>query len=89
MDETCFAFLIPQCYLKTNKQANKYTHAFIYIYPEYSNQFLPKRRLVLAIQMIKTAILVEVTIEANEESLVIVLQHGDNDVTCKQSIIKK
>ena len=63
MDETCLAFLIPQRYLKTNKQANKYTHAFIYIYPEYSNHFQPKQRLVLAIQMIKTAILVEVTID--------------------------
>ena len=30
--------------------------------------------------------LVELTIEANEESFVIVLQHGGNDVTCKQSI---
>ena len=29
------------------------------------------------------AMLVELTIEANEESFVIVLQHGDNDVTCK------
>ena len=28
----------------------------------------------------------ELTIEANEESFVIVLQHGGNDVTCKRSI---
>ena len=32
------------------------------------------------------AMLVELTIEADEESFVIVLQHGDNDVTCKRSI---
>ena len=32
------------------------------------------------------AMLVELTIEANEESFVIVLQHGGNDVTCKRSI---
>ena len=32
------------------------------------------------------AMLVEVTIEANEESFVIVHQHGGNDVTCKPSI---
>ena len=29
----------------------------------------------------------ELTIEANEESFVIVLQHGGNDVTCKRSIM--
>ena len=29
--------------------------------------------------------LVELTVEANEESFVIVLQLGGNDVTCKQS----
>ena len=28
----------------------------------------------------------ELIIEANEQSFVIVLQHGSNDVTCKQSI---
>ena len=28
----------------------------------------------------------ELTIEANEKSFVIVLQHGGNDVTCKRSI---
>ena len=28
----------------------------------------------------------ELTTEANEESFVIVLQHGGNDVTCKRSI---
>ena len=28
----------------------------------------------------------ELTIEANEESFVTVLQHGGNDVTCKRSI---
>ena len=33
------------------------------------------------------AMLVELTIEANEESFVIILQHGGNDVTCKQFII--
>ena len=32
--------------------------------------------------------LVELTIEAYEESFVIVLQHGGNDVTRKQSIDK-
>ena len=32
------------------------------------------------------AMLVQLTIEANEESFVIVLQHGGNDVTCKISI---
>ena len=32
------------------------------------------------------AMLDERTIEANEESFVIVLQHGGNDVTCKRSI---
>ena len=32
------------------------------------------------------AMLVELTIEANEESFVIVLQHGGNDVTCKRCI---
>ena len=32
------------------------------------------------------AMLVELTIEANEESFVIVLQHGGNDVTWKRSI---
>ena len=32
------------------------------------------------------AMLEELTIEANEESFVIVLQHGGNDVTCKWSI---
>ena len=31
------------------------------------------------------AMLDELTIEANEESFVIVLQHGGNDVTCKRS----
>ena len=30
--------------------------------------------------------LVALTIEANEESFVVVLQHGGNDVACKQSI---
>ena len=30
--------------------------------------------------------LVELTIEANEESFVIVHQHGGNDVTCKSRI---
>ena len=34
------------------------------------------------------AMLVELTIEANKESFVIVLQHGGNDVTCKWSIRK-
>ena len=29
------------------------------------------------------AMLDELTLEANEESFVIVLQHGGNDVTCK------
>ena len=33
------------------------------------------------------AMLVELTIEANEESFVIVHQHGGNDVTCKSRII--
>ena len=33
------------------------------------------------------AMLDELRIEANEESLVIILQHGGNDVTCKQSIV--
>ena len=33
------------------------------------------------------AMLVELTIEANEKSFVIVLQHGSNDITCKQSIL--
>ena len=32
------------------------------------------------------AMLVELTIEANEESFVIVLQHGGNDVTRKRSV---
>ena len=32
------------------------------------------------------AMLDELTIEANEESFVIVLQHGGNDVTCKRSM---
>ena len=32
------------------------------------------------------AMLDELTIEANEESFVIVLQYGGNDVTCKWSI---
>ena len=32
------------------------------------------------------AMLVELTIEANEESFVIVHQHGGNDVTCKSRI---
>ena len=32
------------------------------------------------------AILVELTIEANEEYFVIVLQHGGNDVTCNPRI---
>ena len=32
------------------------------------------------------AMLVELTTEANEESFVIILQHGGNDVTCKSSI---
>ena len=32
------------------------------------------------------AMLDELTIEADEESFVIVLQHGGNDVTCKRSI---
>ena len=32
------------------------------------------------------AMLLELTIEADEESFVIVLQHGSNDVTCKRSI---
>ena len=30
----------------------------------------------------------ELTIEADEESFVIVLQHGGNDVTCKRSIME-
>ena len=30
----------------------------------------------------------ELTIEANEESFVVVLQHGGNDVTCKRSKCK-
>ena len=34
------------------------------------------------------AMLVELTIEANEESFVIVHQHGGNDVTCKSRIQK-
>ena len=33
-----------------------------------------------------TAMLVELTIEANEESFVIVHQHGGNDVNCKSRI---
>ena len=33
------------------------------------------------------AMLVELTIEANEESFVIVHQHGGNDVTCKSRIL--
>ena len=33
--------------------------------------------------------MVELTTEANEEAFVIALQHGDNDVTCKQSIGEK
>ena len=33
------------------------------------------------------AMLDELTIEANEESFVIVLQHGGNDVTCERSIM--
>ena len=39
-------------------------------------------------QITKTmlAMLVELTIEANEESFVIVHQHGGNDVTCKSRI---
>ena len=32
------------------------------------------------------AMLVELTIEADEESFVIVIQHGGNDITCKRSI---
>ena len=32
------------------------------------------------------AMLVELTIEANEESFVIVLQHGGNDVNCNPRI---
>ena len=32
------------------------------------------------------AMLVELTTEVNEESFVIVLQRGHNDVTCKQCI---
>ena len=32
------------------------------------------------------AMLVELTIEANEESFVIVHQHGGNDITCKSRI---
>ena len=32
------------------------------------------------------AMLDELTIEADEESFVIVLQHGSNDVTCKRYI---
>ena len=28
----------------------------------------------------------KITIEADEESFVIILQHGGNDITCKQSI---
>ena len=32
------------------------------------------------------AMLDELTIEADEESFVIVLQHGGNDVTCKRAI---
>ena len=34
------------------------------------------------------AMLVELTIEANEESFVIVHQHGGNDVNCKSRIVK-
>ena len=30
----------------------------------------------------------ELTIEANEESFVVVLQHGGNDVTCKGSVVR-
>ena len=33
------------------------------------------------------AMLDELTIEADEESFVIVLQHGGNDVTCERSIM--
>ena len=33
------------------------------------------------------AMLVELRMEANEESFVIVLQHGGNDVTCKRSVV--
>ena len=33
------------------------------------------------------AMLDELTIEANEESFVIVLQHGGNDITCKRSMV--
>ena len=33
------------------------------------------------------AMLVELTREANEESFVIVHQHGGNDVTCKSRIV--
>ena len=32
--------------------------------------------------------LVELTIEANEESFVIVHQHGSNDVNCKSRIVE-
>ena len=35
------------------------------------------------------AMLDELTIEANEEYFVIVLQHGGNDVTCKRYIVEK
>ena len=35
------------------------------------------------------AMLDELTIEANEESFVIVHQHGGNDVTCKSRISKE
>ena len=31
----------------------------------------------------------ELTIEANEQSFVIILQHSGNDVTWKRSIVKK
>ena len=34
------------------------------------------------------AMLVELTIEANEESFVIVHQHGSNDITCKSRIVQ-
>ena len=38
-------------------------------------------------QLLEDAMLEELTIEANEESFVIVLQHGGNDVTWKQSTV--
>ena len=36
---------------------------------------------------VNTVLLVELTIEANEEFFVIVHQHGGNDVNCKSRIV--